>query len=121
MDKLKKMFEQQESFMRLLQEKRNFPNFPLDLSKKEDQRFIKEIAHECMHELFEAIHLLKNSKSHRNTQISEFNREAFLEEISDTFHYLVEIIISSGISVDEIYEAYMKKGKVNEDRINSGY
>jgi len=121
MDKLQEMWSQQENFMRLLQARRNFPDFPVDVSSKAGQKFLKGITHECMHELFEANLLLKNSKDHRVTNVSEFNREDYVEELVDALHYFFEIAISSGVSMDELYGAYMKKGRINIDRIKNGY
>jgi len=121
MDKLKEMWDQQTSFMELLQDKRNFPDFPVDVSSKAGQKFLKGITHECMHELFEANLILKNSKDHRETDVSEFDRSSYVEELVDALHYFFEIAISSGVSMDELHEAYMKKGKINVDRIKNGY
>jgi hypothetical protein len=107
--------------MNLLKEKRNFPNFPVDLSTKQGQKFVKSISHECMHELFESVQLLSDSKDHKNSLSGDFNKEKFLEELADVTHYLIEIFILTGISPEQIYEAYMKKGEINNDRINNGY
>lgn len=120
-DKLEKMWDQQEKFMRLLQTRRNFPEFPVDMTTKSGQKFLKGITHECMHELFEANLLLKNSKDHRATDVSEFSREEYVEELVDALHYFFEIAISSGVSMDELHEAYIKKGQINIDRIENGY
>ena len=120
-DKLGQMFSQQEEFISLLQEKRGHPELPLDLSHKTSQQFLKSMAYECMHELFESNMLLKNTKKHRITDLPDFDREAYKEELSDVLHYLVGIMICSGISFDEIYKMYMKKGQINIDRINGGY
>lgn len=121
MDKLQQMWEQQEAFMKLLQTYRNFPTFPVDTTGKIGQKFLKGITHECMHELFEANLLLKNSKDHRATDVSDFNREDYVEELVDALHYFFEIAICSGVSMEELYEAYMKKGQININRIENGY
>ena len=121
LDMLNQMFSQQREFMNLLKEKRNFPNFPVDLSTKQGQKFVKSISHECMHELFESVQLLSDSKDHKNSLSGDFNKEKFLEELADVTHYLIEIFILTGISPEQIYEAYMKKGEINNDRINNGY
>ena len=121
MQKLEQMFKQQEGFLNLLRDKRQHPDFPLDLSKKESQKFLKSLSHECMHELFESNMLLKNSKHHRQTEFVDFDRESYKEELSDVLHYLIVILLYSGISLDEMYEMYMKKGEVNIDRIYNGY
>ena len=119
--KLEKMWQQQHDFMRLLQQKRGFPEFPVDISSKDGQRFLKGITHDCMDELFEANQHLKNSKNHRATEVRDVDRPAYVEELVDALHYFFEIAISSGISLDELYDAYLKKGEINESRIKNGY
>ncbi len=119
-DKLTRMWFQQETFMRLLQKKRNFPNFPVDLTSKAGQKFVKTISYECADELHEARQHLKN-KDHRATTINEIDRAEYVEELVDSLHYFFEIVIASGISLEEMFEAYMKKGETNTKRINEGY
>jgi hypothetical protein len=120
-DKLKRMWDQQESFMRLLQEKRNFPQFPTDITSKKGQLFLKDIRNHLMEELFEAGQHLKNSKSHRATDLPDIDREAYKEELVDALHLYFELIIASGVTLDELFDAYMKKGDVNFERIKGGY
>lgn len=120
-DMLETLFSEQRRFMELLRVEREFPEFPVDLATKSGQKLVKDISHDCMHELFEAVHLLRNSKSHRKTDVGEFDRAAFLEELADVLHYLIEIMIVANITSDEIYGAYMKKGTVNFARILDGY
>lgn len=120
-DRLKEMFDQQDAFMRLLQEKRTFPEYPVDITSKDGQRVIKEYSHECMHELFEAIHMLRNSKSHRATDVREFDREKYIEELVDAMHYFLEVCILSGVTAEELHEAYISKGDTNTSRIVNGY
>jgi len=107
--------------MRLLQEKRSFTEFPVDITAKSGQKIVKDITHECMHELFEANQHLKNSKDHRATDVKNFDRDAYIEELSDALHYFIEIAILTGVSMDELYEKYMQKGSINVERINNGY
>lgn len=121
MDKLESMWDQQKKFMELLQSRRDFPQFPVDMTTKPGQKLLKGITHECMHELFEANQALRNSKDHRVTDVNDFNREHYVEELVDALHYFFEIAILSGVSLDELYDAYIKKGQVNVDRIESGY
>lgn len=120
-DRLKSLFDQQDDFMKLLCEKRNFPVYPVDLTSKTGQRFIKGIAYETMGELFEAVQELKNSKDHRVTKINDLDHAAFLEEVVDAAHYFFELVIAAGISSDEFYDAYIQKGNKNVDRILNGY
>ena len=120
-EKLDYMFYQQYKFMKLLQRKRNFPQFPVDLTTKVGQKIVKDIMHDGMHELFEAIVLLKNVKDHRVTEMNDIDREHFLEELVDAQHYFVEVCILCGISSRELFTAFMEKGRVNIKRILSGY
>lgn len=120
-DRLSEMWQQQVAFMKLLQQKRNFPEFPTDILSKKGQQFLDGISYHMMKELFEAGQHLKNSKAHRATEVTEFDREAYKEELVDALHLFFELVIVSGISEDELYEAYIKKGIVNFQRINEGY
>jgi dimeric dUTPase (all-alpha-NTP-PPase superfamily) len=121
MDKLQEMWEQQEKFMELLQERRGFTKFPVDITSKSGQKLLKGYTHECMHELFEANQMLKNSKDHRATDVDDFDRDGYVEELVDALHYFFEIAILSGVSLEELHASYMKKGNVNIQRIENGY
>lgn len=121
MDKFNDMWTQQVQFMKLLQRKRNFPEFPVDLHSKAGQSLVKDISHECADELHEARVHLKNSKKHRATEVTTFERDKYIEELADAQHYLLEIVIASGVTLEEFYDAYMKKGDKNIERINNGY
>jgi len=120
-DRLDYMWQQQLSFMKLLQEKRGFPNFPTDITTKKGQQFLKDIRNHLMEELFEAGQHLKNSKSHRATDLPEVDREAYKEELVDALHLYFELVIASGVTLEELYDAYIAKGDVNFERIKSGY
>lgn len=120
-DRLGRMWQQQLEFMQLLQEKRNFPQFPTDITSKKGQQFLKDIRNHLMEELFEAGQHLKNSKSHRATELPEVDYEAYKEELVDALHLYFELVIASGVTLDELYDAYMKKGDVNFERIMGGY
>jgi len=120
-DRLKAMWDQQVAFMHLLQEKRGFPEFPTDITSKKGQKFLKDIRNHIFEELFEAGLHLKNAKSHRATELPEVDREAYKEELVDALHLYFELVIASGISLDELVKAYLDKGDVNTDRINNGY
>lgn len=120
-DRLKEMWDEQESFVDLLIEHRSFPNKPVSLETKSGQKMIKGLGHDCMHELFEALTLLRNSKEHRQTEDTNFDKDAFLEECVDAHKFFLELLIYAGISVDEFYDAYVKKSKIVKDRLKNGY
>ena len=115
------MWEDQASFVRLLQEKRGFPETPVDLTSKAGQTFVKRIIYEAADELHEVRGHLRNSKAHRATEVEGFDREAYVEEISDVLHYLIEVCIVSGVTADELKRKYLEKGRINRERIANGY
>lgn len=118
---LRGMFESQRSFMELLQAKRGFPQFPVDIKSRDGQRLLQDTAHYAMDELHEALQHLKNSKAHRATEVNEFDRQKYVEELVDHLHYYVELCILSGISADELHDAYIAKDCVNRQRVHDGY
>lgn len=118
---LNKMFEQQEEFMLLLKQHRNFPSWPIDIKSKAGQQLCREIVFSSVEEYFEALQHLKNWKSHRVTEVKKIQKDKFLEELCDMLHYFIELLIVVGIRPDELYDAYMKKGKINEERIKGNY
>ena len=120
-DKLDEMWSQQHDFMKLLQKERGFPEFPTDITSKQGQQFLEGISFHLMKELFEAGQHLRNSKSHRATELPEVDREAYKEELVDVLHLYFEVCLAAGISRDELFEAYIAKGEVNFKRIASGY
>jgi len=107
--------------MKLLQQKRGFPDFPTDITSKKGQQFLKDIRNHLMEELFEAGQHLKNAKSHRATELPEVDREAYKEELVDALHLYFELVIASDVTLEELYKAYMDKGETNTKRILDGY
>jgi hypothetical protein len=120
-DQLTTMWQQQLEFMQLLQQERDWPEFPVDLASKKGQQFLKDIRNHLMEELFEAGQHLKNAKSHRATDIPEIDREAYKEELVDALHLYFELVIASGITLEELVKAYIDKGEINVGRIETGY
>ena len=121
-DRLSRVWSDQLAFMRLLHAKRNFPAFPVDVRSKVGQRLIKEIAQDACGEVHEALQHLKNAKLHRATDVADFDRAAFLEELVDAFKLIIEVAILAGVSLDEFFAAYTKKTERNTLRISEeGY
>lgn len=121
-DRLSEMFKMQVSFMERLREfQPGFPQkWPLDMSQKTSQLEIKDLAFNCVAELFEVIQELKNSKKHRKTENGEFDLEHFGEECVDAFKFFLEILIFVGITPEMFYEMYCKKDAVINKRIDDG-
>ena len=115
------IWDDQLEFMRLLQQFRDFPHFPVDLSSKPGQRILKEIMQDAAGEVFEALAHLKNAKLHRATDVPEFDRSAFVEELVDAIKLLIEVAILSGVSLTELCAVYSNKTEKNKKRIKEGY
>lgn len=51
----------------------------------------------------------------------EFDKQNARVEIVDLFHFLISSAQVMGMSADDVYQAYLKKNKVNHERQDSGY
>ena len=51
----------------------------------------------------------------------EFDKQNARVEVVDLFHFLISLAQVLGMSADDIYDAYLKKNKVNHQRQDSGY
>jgi hypothetical protein len=122
-DMLDEIFELRESFMVELQKSSpgDYPSWPLDISEKKHQQICRDMALRGVEEMFEALQHLKNWKPHRTTEIREFDREEFLEEVVDAFNYFLSVLVLTGVDSDEFFKAYVKKDKVIHERLKSGY
>lgn len=108
--------------MKLLRESRpGFPAWPIDIESKQGQVTCRDVVHCSIEELHEALRELKNVKKHRATEIKEFDRAKFVEELTDVAHYFYELLILVGVTPDEFFNAYIAKGSINEKRILGGY
>jgi|TARA_R110001583_G_scaffold25188_5_gene91335 hypothetical protein len=123
MDRLENIFKLRREFMEALSKKipESHPDRPLDLSSKEDQQFCRDLALRGVEEMFEALQHLKNWKPHRVSEIKEFNREDFLEEVVDAFNYFFSLVILAGFDENDLYDVYLKKDKIIHDRLDGGY
>jgi hypothetical protein len=122
-DKLDEMFKLRNEFMTLLVEKIPdcYPPWPVDVSKKESQILLRDVTLKGVEEIFEALQELKNAKSHRQTDIPHFDREAFLEENVDALNYFFTSLKLVGVTSEELFNAYVKKHEKIKNRLNNGY
>ena len=122
--KLEKMFELRLSFMKMMKETipGSYPTFPVDISKKESQQVCRDLALKGVEEMFEALQHLKNWKPHRVTDVKEeLDREEFLEEVVDAFNYFFAMLIVTGFSEKDLFNAYIKKDVKIRERLLNGY
>jgi len=122
-DKLDTMFQLRERFMHSLREKHNneYPTWPIDLSDKKSQQHTRDMALRGVEEMFEALQHLKNWKPHRSTEVTEFDKAEFLEEVVDAFNYFLSVLVLAGVSSEEFFEMYRYKDGVIHNRLKSDY
>jgi len=122
-DRLADIFAMRSAFLYAMKEKLPHaqPDIPITIASKEGQQYCRDIALRGVEEMFEALQHLKNWKTHRVTDIPDFNREEFLEEVVDAFNYFFSLLILVGFDADDLYQAYCKKDKIIHDRIQTNY
>lgn len=123
-DRLTEIFLLRESFMKELRESSSAElgfDWPLDLSEKKNQQYVRDMALRGVEEMFEALQHLKNWKPHRKTEVTEFNRDDFLEEIVDAFNYFLSLLVLTGFNEEDFIEAYRNKDQIIRDRLRAGY
>ena len=122
-DRLKQIFVFREEFMNLIKDKYkdSYPTWPVDLSEKNSQAVIRETALKGVEEMFEALGHLKNWKPHRETEMKDFNRDEFLEEVVDSFNYFFSLLVLMGVDCNEFFEAFLKKDLIIRERLKEGY
>jgi len=121
-DNLDVMFVMQEALMKKYAERdETFPAWPIDFSDKKQQKFVHDVLVNAVSEIFEATRELKNTKQHRQTNITDFDKPAFLEECVDVQKYLIEAMILADITPADFYKAYCDKDAVCHERISSKY
>lgn len=120
-DILKRHWNDQKEFMKLLQEKRNFPSWPVNIKTKQGQKTIKEVIQDSQTELFEALQHLKNTKSHRLTENTEVDLDAYTEECVDAIKYIFEAMLLAGVTFEQYVEIFDNKTIKNTKRINGNY
>jgi hypothetical protein len=123
-DRLNVIFKSRETFMHLLRQK--FPaaypvDWPVDLSNKDAQQNVRDIALKGVEEMFEALQHLKNWKQHRETEVPDVNKEEFLEEVVDSFNYFFSLLILAGFNEDDFFTMFEKKDKIIRDRLIGKY
>jgi len=125
LDMLVAIFQKQRDLMEKYHhiELKNNPamcqDVPVDIHSTAGQARLKDFAWRITEELGEAMNTLKNKpwkQSHMLTDVAHYR-----EEISDSFHFFVELCILSGIGPYDLYEMYFKKNEVNKFRQRSNY
>jgi hypothetical protein len=119
-DKLERAFMLQREFMDMLVEHDKFPEYPVDLTTKNGQRFIKECVWNLVEELAEASFTLKN-RMHKLSDDSSFDAAHYREELGDAFAFFLEICLLSNMTADELFNQFREKSVVVRKRLQEGY
>ena len=90
-----------------------------DLDDRQVQARLHQLYGYLVRELSEAMQELK-LKPWKRTEIAT-NREAFVEEIGDSFHFFVELCITAGMTAEDLRLAYFRMHNKNTKRQNSDY
>lgn len=97
------------------------PSLYGDLEDRKVQAAIREYAGYTIEELLgEAISGHLKNKPWKQTP-RPVNREEFLEELADAWHFFIELHIIAGVSAEEVFQAYFKKSLENIKRRAEGY
>ncbi len=83
------------------------------------QYLIKDLMWRVVEELGEAANCLKN-KPWKNTHMPT-DREHFLEEIADSMHFFIQLLMFVGLDAEQACLLYFKKSEVNKFRQASNY
>ena len=90
-----------------------------ELDLRNVQSRLKECAYRVVEELSEATNCLKN-KPWKQDEVAT-DEAHYKEELADTFHFFLELLIVSGFDAKEFANYYFRKAEVNKFRQNSGY
>lgn len=95
------------------------PEFFGELDDRKVQMRIKDLSERVTEELMEAMNCLKNKPwkdSFVGTDVDHFQ-----EELADTLHFFVELLITAGVGPEDIFKMYFRKFAVNQFRQDSRY
>ena len=117
------MFNLRKEFIERLEKEipGSYPAIPVDLRSKPGQKLCRDLALKGVEEMFEALQHLKNWKDHKLTETPEVDGDEYLEEIVDAFNYFFSLIIASGFTHEDLYNAYIKKDKKIHERLTNKY
>lgn len=91
-----------------------------NLHTKTGNVLVVDMLNSAIHEISEAVQVLKNWKAWKQTEM-EADSTHFKEELIDAVHFMVEAMILSGMTAEDVYEIYTKKNKVNQFRQRTNY
>jgi|TARA_B100001093_G_scaffold38919_2_gene33254 dimeric dUTPase (all-alpha-NTP-PPase superfamily) len=112
MDKLEKIFDMQDDLNKRIGVVTN------DLSEEEKTKWVLNYTRAMQQEMAELIDSVPWKWWAKYQKFDEQNAKV---EIIDLFHFLISLAQVMGMTPEDVYQAYVKKNKVNHDRQESGY
>lgn len=112
MDKLEKIFEMQDEL------NKRIGVHTESLSEKEKTKWVLNYTRAMQQEMAE---LIDSVPWKWWAKYQEFDAQNAKVEIIDLFHFLISLAQVMGMTPEDVYQAYVKKNKVNHDRQESGY
>lgn len=99
------------------------PVITRDMEGQLDDRQVQARLHElfghAVREWAEGMQELKN-KSWKRTD-TPTDRDRFISEVGDVFHFFVEFCITAGMTADDLHRAYFREHQKNNERIAGTY
>jgi len=111
----------QREFLAILIVKGKLPQYPLDMELKSGQQIVRDLLRDAADELHEACLTLKNSKNHRTSEETGFDRDHFIEEVIDSIKFCLGALIYANVTPAEFIRIFLEKTKTNIKRQESGY
>lgn len=112
MDKLEKIFDMQDDLNKRIGVVTN------DLPEEEKTKWVLNYTRAMQQEMAELIDSVPWKWWAKYQKFDEQNAKV---EIIDLFHFLISLAQVMGMTPEDVYQAYVKKNKVNHDRQESGY
>jgi dimeric dUTPase (all-alpha-NTP-PPase superfamily) len=112
MDKLEQIFEMQEALNQRIGVEMN------GFSSEEKAEWILNYTRAMQQEIAE---LVDSVPWKWWAKYQDFDEQNARVEVVDLFHFLISLAQTLGMSADDVYQAYVKKNKVNHERQDSGY
>lgn len=116
-DKLEYLFMLQRKF----QSKMNDGFYAWCISKdidKDKEQYIKDMSMALVDEVMEAV---RETPWKPWKKQQDYKREEFQKELVDAWHFLINLTLVSGMSSDDLFDAFLEKHQVNNDRQKNKY
>ena len=110
-DKLHKMFEIQNEFINKLFDEQYKQNI-CELNDKDKVKWSKEYILSATKELYESLDELPSWKAHRLKLNNNNNNNNLIEELVDTFKFLLNILIINKIDIDTFFSKFIDKSNI---------